>query len=317
MQYLVRELFEQHGQDLSLTLLAGKEGLRNVISFAKVHPAGLGLAGYLKNFPSNSILLLGNDELEYLHDLDETRQFERLEALFAKGVGAVLVFKGKSLPSSLLDSCDRLQVPLFETDLEAEVIVAQITLLLEEETSSSVNYHGTLVDVFGVGLLMKGEAGVGKSAGALSLIERGHGFISDDIVRIKKQKDGSLEGCGLEISQFHLMIRGAGIVNVAAAFGAGAVRKKKKIDLIALLQTWQESESNQYLEADKSFCKILGSSIPCFQLPVKAGKDIAQLLELAALDYRLKEIGLHTADEFSAKLEKIRSKKTQGISKKA
>lgn len=181
-------------------------------------------------------------------------------------------------------------------------VLSKLTLLLIGEFSPSVSYHGTLVEVFGVGVLIQGDSSVGKSEAALGLIERGHRLISDDIVRVKKREGTYLEGCGAALTRHHMEIRGIGIINVAHLYGAVCVRDSKSIDIVVKLEAWDDQSFYDRVGTDEKFCDILGIQIPFHILPVKPGRDVVLLLETIALNHRLKNMGYNSAKEFRAKL---------------
>lgn len=181
-------------------------------------------------------------------------------------------------------------------------LLSKMTLLLTEEFAPSMSIHGTLVEVFGVGVLIKGDSSVGKSEAALGLIERGHRLISDDIVKVKKREASYLEGFGAELTRHHMEIRGIGIINVAHLYGAVCVRDNKSIDIVVKLETWDDQHFYDRVGVDEKYCDILGVQVPYHVLPVKPGRDVVLLLETIALNHRLKKMGYNSAKEFNSKL---------------
>jgi len=190
-------------------------------------------------------------------------------------------------------------------------LLSKLTLLLNEEFALSMSVHGTLVEVFGVGVLIQGDSSVGKSEAALGLIERGHRLISDDIVKVKKREGHYLEGSGAELTRHHMEIRGIGIINVANLYGAVCVRDYKSIDLVVKLESWDEQSFYDRVGLDEKFCDILGVKLPLHILPVKPGRDVVLLLETIALNHRLRGMGYHSAREFNTKLLKMINEKPQ------
>lgn len=300
--YLVQHLYEQHGKQLGLDLIAGASGLSRRINKAEVHRPGLSLTGYLKGFVSARILVVGKQEIEFLKELEPKVRTQRLQAILTPSTPAVIVARGFVPPKELITLCNKVGVPLFRATSTATNLLSRITFLLLEEFCPSVTLHGTLVEVFGVGVLIQGESSVGKSEAALGLIERGHRLISDDVVRVKKKEGSYLVGSGPELTRHLMEIRGIGIINVAHLYGAVCVRPDKGVDIIVRLEEWDDGHFYDRVGLDEKFLDILGISVPFHLLPVKPGRDVVLLLETIALNHRLKDMGYNSAKEFNAKL---------------
>lgn len=314
--YLVEDLYKQHGTRLGLELIAGKDGMRRRIRIPEAHRPGLSLCGYLKGHDSKRILIFGKLEIEYLRDLDPDVRVKRLEALLYESTPtpAVIVARRYRPPKELLALCEKLDIPLLRTSMTTMNLLSKLALLLTEEFSPSMNCHGTLVEVFGVGVLIQGDSSVGKSEAALGLIERGHRLISDDIVKVKKREAGYLEGFGAELTRHHMEIRGIGIINVANLYGAVCVRDNKSIDIVVKLEVWDDHNFYDRVGIDEKHCDILGIKLPYHILPVKPGRDVVLLLETIALNHRLKRMGYNSAKEFNSKLlEMIASKQKRKV----
>lgn len=300
--YLVQHLYEQHGKYLGLDLIAGAAGLARRINKAEVHRPGLSLTGYLKGFVTARILVIGKQEIEFLRELDSKVRSQRLQAILTPSTPAVIVARGFVPPKELVALCEKAKIPLFRATSTATNLLSRITFLLLEEFCPSVTLHGTLVEVFGVGVLIQGESSVGKSEAALGLIERGHRLISDDVVRVKKKEGSYLVGSGPELTRHLMEIRGIGIINVAHLYGAVCVRPDKGIDIVVKLEEWDDQHFYDRVGLDEKFIDILGVSVPYHVLPVKPGRDVVLLLETIALNHRLKDMGYNSAKEFNAKL---------------
>lgn len=314
--YLVQHLFEQLGKYLSLELLAGGPGLSRRINKAEVHRPGLSLTGYLKGFVAARILVIGKQEIEYVRELDTKIRMQRLSAILTPVTPAVIVARGFRPPKELLSLCDKQKIPLFRANSTATNLLSRITFLLLEEFCPSVTLHGTLVEVFGVGVLIQGESSVGKSEAALGLIERGHRLISDDVVRVKKKEGSYLVGSGPELTRHLMEIRGIGIINVAHLYGAVCVRPDKGVDIVVKLEEWDDQHFYDRVGLDEKFIDVLGISVPYHLLPVKPGRDVVLLLETIALNHRLKDMGYNSAKEFNAKLlEAIARRQKKRISR--
>jgi HPr kinase/phosphorylase len=308
--YSVETFFKSHGKRLGLELVGGERGVKRPIKVPEVQRPGLSLAGYLKGYASKRMLIFGRVEIEYLRHLDPKVRVERLEAILTATIPTVIVARNYRPPKDLQLLCERLQIPLFRTSMSTMNLLSKLTLLLTEEFSASTSLHGTLVEVFGVGILIQGNSSVGKSEAALGLIERGHRLISDDIVKIKKRESNHLEGYGAELTRHHMEIRGIGIINVANLYGAVCVRDNKSIDLIVELEVWNDANFYDRAGLDEKYCDILGIKLPLHILPVKPGRDVVLLLETIALNHRLKGMGYNSAKEFNAKLLELISSKS-------
>lgn len=312
--YLVQHLYEQHGKYLGLNLVAGSAGLSRRIHKAEVHRPGLSLTGYLKGFVAARILVVGKQEIEFLRELEPKLRIERLRAILTPSTPAIIVARGFIPPKELVLLCERTRIPLFGANSTATNLLSRITFLLLEEFCPTVTLHGTLVEVFGVGVLIQGESSVGKSEAALGLIERGHRLISDDVVRVKKKEGSYLVGSGPELTRHLMEIRGIGIINVAHLYGAVCVRPDKGIDIVVKLEEWDDQHFYDRVGLDEKFIDILGVSIPYHVLPVKPGRDVVLLLETIALNHRLKNMGYNSAKEFNAKLlETIARRQKKGL----
>lgn len=313
--YLVEDLYKKHGERLGLELIAGKEGVKRRIKIPEAHRPGLSLAGYLKGHAGKRILIFGKVEIEYLRDLDPETRIKRLEGVLINPTPAVIVARRYRPPKELVALCEQHEVPLFRCGMSTMNLISKLTLLLAEEFALSISLHGTLVEVFGVGVLIQGDSSVGKSETALGLIERGHRLISDDIVKVKKKEGSYLEGSGAELTRHHMEIRGIGIINVANLYGAVCVRDYKSINIVVKLETWDDQYFYDRVGLDDKYCDILGVKLPYHILPVKPGRDVVLLLETIALNHRLKRMGYHSAKEFNTKLLHMINEKAKSKSK--
>lgn len=307
--FRVKELFERYGANLGLQLLAGYAGLNNKIKVPEAHRPGLALSGYLKGHAQKRILIFGKVEIEYLKDLTPADFIKRLESLLQKQTPAVMIARGYRPPKELRLLCEKLEMPLFRTSLSTMNLLRKLTLVLTEEFAPSMSSHGTLVEVFGVGVFIQGDSAVGKSEAALGLLERGHRLISDDIVKIKKKEAGYLDGCGAELTRHHMEIRGIGIINVANLYGAVCVRDNKSIDIVVRLEAWDDEHFYDRVGLEEKTIDILGVKLPYLVLPVKPGRDVVLLLETIALNHRLKGMGYNSAQEFRSKVLELTTQK--------
>lgn len=314
--YLVETLYKNHGKRLGLEVIAGQEGLTRCIKSPEAQRPGLSLSGYLKGHVEKRILVFGSVEIEYLGDLDPNIRVSRLEGILGSTsqTPAVILTRKFKPPKELVLLCSKNHIPLLRTPMTTMNFLNSLILLLTEEFSPSMNCHGTLVEVFGVGVLIQGDSSVGKSEAALGLIERGHRLITDDIVKVRKREGEYLEGFGVELTRHHMEIRGIGIINVAHLYGAVCVRDHKSINIVVRLEDWDDHNFYDRVGIDEKFCDILSVKLPYHILPVKPGRDVVLLLETIALNYRLKRMGYNSAKEFNSKLlEMIASKQKKRI----
>lgn len=300
--YLVETFFKEHGKELGLHLIAGKKGLSKKILKAEVQRPGLSLAGYLKGFLPARVLVIGKQEIEFLKELSSELRKERLSKILTGSTPMVITSRGVVPPRELIALSEEMGISLFRSNITATNLLSKASFLLLEEFCSSVTLHGTLVEVFGVGVLIQGESSVGKSEAALGLIERSHRLISDDLVKVSKKEGAYLVGSGPDLTRHLMEIRGIGIINVAHLYGAVCVRPDKGIDLVVKLEEWDDGHFYDRVGLDEKFIDVLGISVPYHLLPVKPGRDVVLLLETIALNHRLKGMGYHSAKEFNAKL---------------
>lgn len=306
----IKTLLNRYGSILGLKLCAGQGGLSRKISVPEVQRPGLSLSGYLRGYTQRRVLIFGKAELQYLRDLKEETRFSRLGSVLSKKVPAVIVARNYSPPKLLKDLCEKHSIPLFRVPMKTMEVFSKLTVILSEEFAGSLSCHGTLVEVFGMGVLIQGDSSIGKSEAALGLIERGHRLISDDVVKIKKREGSYLEGRGTDLNRHLLEIRGIGIINVAHFYGAVCVSDKQQIDLIVKLEAWDDTHFYDRVGLEEKVKDVLGIKVPYHTLPLKPGRDVVQLLETIVMNVRLKNMGYHSAKEFNRKLLDVLSKKS-------
>jgi HPr kinase/phosphorylase len=302
--YTVNDLYRAHGKNLGLLLVAGKKGLRRKIKKPEVHRPGLSLTGFLNSFKSFRILIFGKGEIEYLRGLDSSIRLERLKKILTPTTPAVIVARKYVTPKELKMLCEQKRIPLFRSSMPTMGLISYMILLLNDEFAPSTTLHGTLVEVFGVGVLIQGESAVGKSEAALGLLERGHRLISDDIVKVKKKEGNYLIGSGPELTRHLMEIRGIGLINVANLHGAVSVREDKVLDLVIKIEQWDDNHFYDRVGLEEKLIDILGVNIPFHILPIKPGRDVILLIETITLNHRLKTSGYNTAKDFNKKLLK-------------
>lgn len=300
----IQELLAETEAGLDLELLAGASGLGKQIQVPRIQKPGLALAGYLTNLHPDRIQVLGSTELSYLVQLDPERAEDNLRGLCALDISCFIITKGQQVPEMLLRHTESRGVALLRTHHQSSVFISLITKFLEERLLPSTTVHGVLVDVLGVGVLLLGKSGVGKSECALDLVLRGHRLVADDIVKVRMKLPAVLFGEGSDLLHYHMEIRGLGIINIKHLFGVAAVRERKKIDLTVELVEWEPGREYDRLGLEDETLSILGIDIPRLVIPVRPGRNITTIVEVAARNQLLKEMGYHSAREFQLQLEK-------------
>lgn len=289
--------------DLGLRTVAGEEGFSRVISWGRIQRPGLALAGYEAFIKPGRIQILGESELKYLDTMPAALRAERIATICAMPIAAFVVTKGLPVPEDLTRECRRQAVPLLVSDQTTSVVIQSITRVLEDELAPSTTVHGVLVDVYGMGVLLLGDSGIGKSECALDLIQRGHRLVADDVVEIRKYPNGSLVGRAAEMIRYHMELRGIGIINIKHLFGVSAVRGSKSIELVIELERWDPAKRYDRLGLDGESYTILERPRPFLRLPVASGRNIALLIEIAARNELLKTQGYDAAKEFALKVD--------------
>jgi HPr kinase/phosphorylase len=298
----VGKFFADHGTALGLELMGDSSGMERPIAEPTINRPGLALAGFFRYFAAKRIQVAGHAELSYLRSLQSAERTERIESLFKQRIPCLIVARGLPLPSNLLELATKSATPVFRTPLITMKFINSATIALEDEFAPVASEHGSMVDIMGIGVLIRGKSGIGKSECVLGLIERGYSLVSDDITRFRNLEGRELIGNSKELTRFHMEVRGIGIINVAAIFGAGSVRPEKQLDLVVTLKDWHDVEEIDRLGLDRDTYDILGIPIPHVTIPVRTGRDLARLVEVAALDQKLKAMGHDTAREFNERL---------------
>jgi len=321
VSYSVEQFFKSHGKGLGLQSVSDERTLKKKIKKPEAHRPGLTLSGFLKQYVPERVLVFGNVEILYLKSLPEELRFQRLRAILTPKVPLVIVAGKFDPPRELSLVCEERGLPLFLTELKTMDLLSKVTFLLFDEFSPRTTCHGTLIEAYGVGVLIQGDSSIGKSEAALGLIERGHRLVSDDAVRLRKKRDGALEGTSAEHTRHMMEIRGIGIVNIAHLYGAPRVRVCASVDLIVKLELWDDQAFYDRVGLDEKVTDLLGVKIPYHVIPMKPGRDVALLIETVVLNHRLKiEMGYHAAREFNAKLieaiQKTGETRTKSKSKK-
>ncbi|MEY3529180.1 MAG: hypothetical protein RL636_864 [Verrucomicrobiota bacterium] len=298
----VREFFDSFRDMLQMELLAGADGLDNVISEKSINRPALAVTGYFKEFANRRLQLFGAGEMAYLADQPDSVREKLLDDVFSKKVPAVVVSRGLQVDALLKRLADKHHVPIIRTQLKSKDFSAEATVLLEEKFAPRTNLHATLVDIRGVGVLLRGASGVGKSECALALIERGHSLVADDFVIVTLIGDRELQGTSKELNRGYMECRGIGIINIASIFGVRSVRREKRVDLVVTFVLWQPGMDEERSGLEVETFEILGRKVPHMTIPVRPGRDMARLVEVAAMVQALRGMGHDSAKEFSDRL---------------
>lgn len=299
----VREILESGAEYLQLEQLAGVDGLDNEIAIPRIQKPGLAMTGYVDFIRTGRVQVLGASELSYLETLDADERGAILARLCERSIACITITKGLDPPSELVMLCDERGIPLLRSSLLSSVFINRINLFLDAHLAPRTTVHGVLVDVFGVGLLILGPSGIGKSECALDLVMRGHRLVSDDVVEIRRRSGEILVGRGPEVARHHMEVRGLGIINVAHLFGVASTRQRKRVELVIQLEQWSHDKEYERLGLDEHQYEILDVELPIVYLPVASGRSLSNLVEVAARNLLLKLKGFHAAEELTRRLQ--------------
>jgi HPr kinase/phosphorylase len=311
--FTIKQLLENAGTYLDLKIVKYPEGTWKNLSNSRYFTAGLLLTGIESNRVNNGIVIFGSTEISFLFNLSEEKRKEALENLFEMEPACSIVTKQLKIPKCLKTISTQTKTTLLTTSRNTSEFIDKLSSILEEYTREVTRLHGVLLDVFGIGVLLKGKSGIGKSEIALDLISRGHSLVADDSVEIHKHHPDVLEGRGTPVVKHHMEIRGLGIISIPRLFGPASVRDKKKIELIINLEKWESEEEYERLGLDDHSTEILGLSVPLLILPVRPGKTMATIIEVAARDRILKLRGINSAKIFQKKLEEALHKNSSNF----
>ena len=298
----VEDFFESFGEDLKLRLVAGASGLRRKIQEKSINRPSLFLTGFRRYFAAKRIQLFGAGEMGYLREMSESRQRVVLTEMLTRRIPCVIVSRNLAPTKPLLEIAERVGVPLFRSSLTSWEFMVSADILLEGKFAPWVTESGTMLDVKGIGILLRGGSGIGKSECALGLIEQGHSLVADDVIHVKLLHDRELMATCNELNRGYMECRGLGIIDVSGIFGIRSIRLEKRIDLVVSFVEWMLGMVEERTGLEQNFYEILGIQIPHIELPVRPGRDLAHLVEMAAMVQALKGIGQHPAKEFNERL---------------
>jgi HPr kinase/phosphorylase len=298
---LLRNRLEALG--LSLDLLAGADGLDRIISSPHVQKTGLALAGFHEYLKPGRILIFGESEIRFLESLDSRGRSDALRLALGHDFPCVIITGGFTPPRELVIESERANVPLLKTSIVTPTAIAKIESILEDSLAERTVIHAVLLDVLGLGILITGESGIGKSECALDLIVRGHRLVADDTVEVRRRSETILIGTCPDLTRHHMELRGLGVINVKELFGIASTRSSKRVELVVQLERWDPSRQYERLGLDDEHYEILGLRIPLIRMPVAPGRNIAILVEVAARNQLLRARGHHAARMLAARLD--------------
>jgi HPr kinase/phosphorylase len=288
-----------------LDLVSGEEGINRPITTSDISRPGIEMAGYFEYYPAERIQLLGKTELSFFTQLSQNERISRMERLCTDITPAIIVTRGLEVPKELIEASERESVPVLQANMKTTRFSSRLTNFLESKLAPTTAVHGVLVDIYGIGVLITGKSGVGKSETALELVKRGHRLVADDCVEIRQEDQDTLVGTSPDLIEHLLEIRGLGIINVMTLFGAGAVRSNKRITLVINLEIWDATKQYDRLGLDDEKMKIIDTEITKITVPVRPGRNLAVIIEVAAMNYRLKRMGVNAAQQFTERLSDV------------
>jgi HPr kinase/phosphorylase len=309
----VGDFFARHSASLQVTQQDDSgRGSERLIREPTVNRPGLALSGFYSYFAEKRIQVLGSAELSYLRSLEPGMALNRCVQLCERPIPCLVVARGSKVPDCLSEAADAAGVAIFQSKLVTMNFINAATLALTHDFAPNKSEYGSMVDILGVGTLVRGSSGIGKSECVLGLVERGHSLVSDDITRFRAMEGRELLGTAPELTRHHMEVRGLGVINIMSIFGVGSVRLEKRLDLVVTLKDWNELQEVDRTGLDQEYFDVLGILVPHVTIPVRTGRDLARLVEVAALDQKLKSMGHHSALEFNERLTQMiqRNKKS-------
>ena len=289
---------------LPLELLSGAGGVHRIITSPHIQKTGLALAGFDEYLQPGRVLVFGESEVRFLDSLEREVRLQALDAVFTHDVPCVLITGGWEPPADLRMGADRAQVPLLRTSVTTPLAIAKLTAVLEDALAVREVIHGVLMDILGLGVLIVGESGIGKSECALDLVVRGHRLVADDTVEIHRRGDKDVIGTCPELTRHHMEVRGLGVINIRDLFGVASTRVNKRLELVVHLERWDQNREYDRVGLDDSYYDLIGVRLPLVRMPVAPGRSVAILVEVAVRNQILRARGRHAARDLVARLER-------------
>lgn len=305
-------LYEANKERLKLRLVNGEVGFEKEVRDKNIHRPGLALAGYVELFTFDRVQIFGNTEIRYLQHLSLAERVKAFETIFRFDLPCIIITNNNVVDDELVEIATRRGVTILQTPFETTKLVYFLSDFLDDQFSPQTVVHGSFIDVYGIGVLLVGRSGIGKSEIALDLVERGHRLVADDVVMITRKGEGILMGAGTDVVKHFMEIRGLGLIDVRAIFGIRAIRFQKRVEIVIELEEWKHDVEYTRTGLDHGNIRILDVEIPLVKLPIFPGKNVTVITEVIALDYLLKHYGYDAAREFSKRLDAAISEKTKG-----
>ena len=300
----VSDLLAAEASALGLRLVAGGAGLGRTIDRSRVQRPGLALSGYTDYIRYGRVQIIGGSEIGYLRKMGARKRAEALAKLGRCEVSCFVVTKGLLPPKELLSAAEASGVPVLVTDAESTPFVKQLSSFLDQRLAMRLHLHAVLMDVFGLGVLIQGESGIGKSECALDLIDRGHRLVADDVVEIRRMSD-TLFGSSPDLTRYHMELRGLGVINIKDLYGVSSIRLEKRLELVVNLERWEAGKEYDRLGLSDETFLILGVELPLIRMPVAPGRNLAILVEVGARNRLAKERGYDAARRFAERVDEI------------
>ena len=300
MTITVQDLWDEGAESLSLSVIAGEQYLARKIPEIAMNRPGLALTGFFQYFAERRLQIFGLAEFTYLKSLSDKETSRRLEELFKQQIPGIVITRNRKAPPEILELAERFKVPVMRTPMVTMNFVNECTVLLEKLAAPRERIQGTTMEVMGIGVLLRGEPGIGKSETALSLIERGYSLVSDDVTEIRRTSRGRILCWANEVTRYHMEIRGLGIIHVPSLFGVSSIRRQTELDVVVDLKKPSGDEDRTGVHPET--VALMGVEIPRIRLPVRSGRDMANIVEVAALNQKLKELGHDAAKELDDKI---------------
>lgn len=300
----IQEILDEQEAGLDLELLSGAGGLAKTISVPRIQKPGLALAGYTDSLHPDRVQIIGSTELSFLRTMPRELAIKKVQELCRNNLSCLIITKNQETPDYLIEQTEAGNTPLLRTKHLSSNFIALLTRFLEERLLPTSTLHGVLMDILGIGVLIQGKSGVGKSECALELILRGYRLVADDIIKMRFKLPAVIFGEGMDLLHYHMEIRGLGILNIKHLFGVAAIRERKKVDLVVELVPWEDGKEYDRLGLEEKIFSIHGVDLPFVRVPVAPGRNISTIVEVAARNQLLKEMGYHSAREFQELLEK-------------
>jgi HPr kinase/phosphorylase len=296
----VKQLWDEGAEKLSLSIIAGEQHLNRKLQETTMNRPGLALTGFFQYFANQRLQIFGLAEFTYLKSLSQADKVKRLKELFEQQIPGIVITRNRKAPPEILKLAEEYKVPVLRTNMVTMNFVNECTVLLEKLTAPTERIQGTTMELMGIGVLLRGDPGIGKSETALSLIERGYSLVSDDVTEVRRTSRGRVVCWANEVTRYHMEIRGLGIIHVPSLFGVAAIRRQTELDLVVQLKQPTGNEDRTGVQPE--MVEIMGVKIPCITLPVRSGRDMANIVEVAALNQKLKELGHDAAKELDDKI---------------